>query len=109
MLVLLASLWSVFIIRLGQGNSAPMGIISQPCCTAMQLMKGTHAALQMQVSAGYVLLWFLDVYFLAAILFLDALNLVRRNLINCCSLVFQGKFCLGLIGEGRGDVLLAPI
>lgn len=71
--------------------------------------EGMHAALQKQVSAGHVLLWFLYLYFLAVIMFLDALNLVRWNLINCCSPIFQGEFCLGLIGEGRGDVLLAPL
>lgn len=71
--------------------------------------EGTHAALQRQVSAGRVLLWFLYIYFLAGIVFPDPLNLVRCLLINCCSLIFWGEFCLGLTGEGRGDALLAPL
>lgn len=61
------------------------------------------------MSAGYVLLQLLYLYFLAAIIFLDALNLVTCNVINSCIQIFQGEFSLGLTGEGRGDVLLAPL
>lgn len=44
--------------------------------------------LQREVSAGLVLLWFPYLYFSAAVIFLNALNSVRCNLISCCSPIF---------------------